>query len=62
MVLLLYIDVPGQFPTETEHFIEEQNQILDNAHFSLNNTAITFAKDAISDAHVRKIIKVASKE
>lgn len=54
MVLLLYIDVPGQFPTETEHFIEEQNQILDNALFSLNNTAITFAKDAISDAHVRQ--------
>lgn len=54
MVLLLYIDVPGQYPVETEHLIDDQNQILDNAILTLNDTAMKFSTDAISDAQVRQ--------
>ncbi|WP_392564620.1 hypothetical protein RHO13_03955 [Orbus wheelerorum] len=53
-MLLLYIDVPGQFPIENEHLINEDNRILDDSITDLESAAIKFSIDAIQDANVRQ--------
>ena len=52
--MVVTLMVGGQFPTETDNLIEDPNQILDNALFALNDTAMKFAKDVINDAKVRE--------
>lgn len=54
MVIQLYTEIPGQYLVGKEHLIDEQDQILYNAISALNNTAMKFSKDAISDSQVRQ--------
>ena len=52
--MVVTLMVGGQFPTETDNLIEDPNQILDNALFALNDTAMKFSKDVINDAKIRE--------
>ena len=54
MVGTLIVPEKSEYPLKKVNRIEDPKQILENALFALNDTAMKFADDAISDAKVRE--------